>query len=221
MGQVGSREFGIVELASGMRKTGDFAHVRSGQESVVASVGICLQISRERTKESLRTIATAIRREVIHCVRMPDIADLDPETRRSGTRQGGIEHRNGGIVCVDDLRSQYLDNHQVVERREQFRARSHPSAHRTAPDIHSVARQHFSTQLQTAITDADQSARALVHKLVAAADRVDAQVVRFVAAVLRSSTTSPRQRFWARVEAASVFHRPGNGYRDSRIRITV
>ena len=104
VGDFGLHGAGIIELPPRMRPTEHLLNAAGGVDTVVTGERIGVEISLKAFQEFHRSVALSARRVVVNREGISPVAAVDPESRRAGFRQTGIEHGDRRIVGVDRLR---------------------------------------------------------------------------------------------------------------------
>jgi hypothetical protein len=115
---------GVVELATDVSPAGHANHVRPSAELIVPGERISLEITREAFEEPLRTVAGVTRREVVHAVGIPGVAEIDPEPPGSRPGKRRVPDRHRGTAPLgggrwDELQGVRLAHDHVRVHREQ------------------------------------------------------------------------------------------------------
>src|SRR5690606_37054138 len=102
----GIGRLGFPPVATGMCPAGDLDDLASGVliESVIAAVGIGLQVARETFEPLCRSITLAALGEVIDRVGTGGITNVGPEARWSRASSRRIDERHRRVVGVDHFR---------------------------------------------------------------------------------------------------------------------
>jgi len=110
-----------------------------GKQAVVAGVGIRLEKAVVAIEEINRALAGAVLGVVIDDMGMLEVANIDPDTSLACVFTGPIEHRQDGVVAVDDIRLKDVAPEFIINRFEQVGASPDPAAESLAGELHAGA----------------------------------------------------------------------------------